>query len=98
MGIGGISIWQLLIILAIVIMLFGTKRLRTLGSDLGSAIKGFRSSMRSEDDDEGKDKPAASDGQLNESASDEPQMREDGETPELVRIGWLEIAGPIWSA
>ncbi len=45
MGIGGISVWQLLIILAIVIMLFGTKRLRTLGSDLGSAVKGFRKSM-----------------------------------------------------
>ena len=41
MGIGGISVWQLLIILAIVIMLFGTKRLRTLGSDLGSAVKGL---------------------------------------------------------
>ena len=49
MGIGGISIWQLLIILAIVVMLFGTKRLRTMGSDLGAAIKGFRSSMTSED-------------------------------------------------
>ena len=49
MGIGGISIWQLLIILAIVIMLFGTKRLRTIGSDLGSAVKGFRKSM-SEDE------------------------------------------------
>ena len=48
MGIGGISIWQLLIILAIVIMLFGTKRLRTLGSDLGSAVKGFRKSMTEE--------------------------------------------------
>ena len=48
MGIGGISVWQLLIILAIVIMLFGTKRLRTLGSDLGSAVKGFRSSMSDE--------------------------------------------------
>ncbi|MDG2273797.1 MAG: twin-arginine translocase TatA/TatE family subunit [Halioglobus sp.] len=45
MGMGGISIWQLLIILAIVIMLFGTKRLRTLGSDMGSAVKGFRKSM-----------------------------------------------------
>jgi len=45
MGLGGISIWQLLIILAIVVMLFGTKRLRTLGSDLGSAVKGFRKSM-----------------------------------------------------
>ncbi|MEZ5501770.1 MAG: twin-arginine translocase TatA/TatE family subunit [Halioglobus sp.] len=42
---GGISIWQLLIILVIIIMLFGTKRLRTLGSDLGSAVKGFRKSM-----------------------------------------------------
>ena len=46
MGLGGISIWQLLIILAIVIMLFGTKRLRTLGSDLGSAVKGFRKTMQ----------------------------------------------------
>ncbi len=50
MGIGGISIWQLLIILAIVIMLFGTKRLRTMGSDLGSAVKGFRKSMQDEGD------------------------------------------------
>ena len=49
MGIGGISIWQLLIILAIVVMLFGTKRLRTLGSDLGSAVKGFRKSMSDDD-------------------------------------------------
>lgn len=49
MGIGGISIWQLLIILLIVMMLFGTKRLRGLGSDLGAAIKGFRSSVSSED-------------------------------------------------
>lgn len=48
MGMGGISIWQLLIILAIVIMLFGTKRLRTMGSDLGSAVKGFRKSMQDE--------------------------------------------------
>jgi sec-independent protein translocase protein TatA len=48
MGIGGISIWQLLIILLIVVMLFGTKRLRTLGSDLGSAVKGFRKSMSDE--------------------------------------------------
>ncbi|MBT4521936.1 MAG: twin-arginine translocase TatA/TatE family subunit [Halieaceae bacterium] len=49
MGIGGISVWQLLIVLAIVIMLFGTKRLRSLGSDLGSAVKGFRKSMQTEE-------------------------------------------------
>ena len=47
MGIGGISFWQLLIVLLIVIMLFGSKRLRTLGSDLGDAISGFRRSMGS---------------------------------------------------
>lgn len=41
----GISIWQLLIILLIVGMLFGTKRLRSLGSDLGGAISGFRRSL-----------------------------------------------------
>jgi len=50
MGIGGISVWQLLIILAIVIMLFGTKRLKNLGGDLGSAVKGFRKSMAGDDD------------------------------------------------
>jgi len=49
MGIGGISVWQLLIILAIVIMVFGTKRLRTLGGDLGSAVKGFKKSMSDEE-------------------------------------------------
>jgi sec-independent protein translocase protein TatA len=51
MGLGGISIWQLLIILAIVVMLFGTKRLRNLGGDLGAAIKGFRSSITESDAD-----------------------------------------------
>jgi sec-independent protein translocase protein TatA len=63
MGMGGISIWQLLIILAIVIMLFGTKRLRTLGGDLGSAVKGFRKSMQDEpetgNNDAGAEPPAS---------------------------------------
>lgn len=45
MGFGGISIWQLLIILAIVLLLFGTKRLRNLGGDLGNAIKGFKKAV-----------------------------------------------------
>lgn len=53
MGIGGISIWQLLIVLAIVVLLFGTKRLKGIGGDLGGAIKGFKKAM---DDDEPKDK------------------------------------------
>lgn len=42
----GISIWQLLIILAIVLVLFGAKRLRNVGGDLGAAVKGFRSAMK----------------------------------------------------
>jgi sec-independent protein translocase protein TatA len=42
----GISIWQLLIVLVIVLLLFGTKKLRNIGSDLGGAIRGFRSSMK----------------------------------------------------
>ena len=42
----GISVTQLIIILAIVIVLFGTKRLRNLGGDLGGAIKGFRSAVK----------------------------------------------------
>jgi sec-independent protein translocase protein TatA len=47
---GGISLWQLLIIFAIVLLLFGTKRLRTLGSDLGSAIKGFKKEIDTDKD------------------------------------------------
>jgi sec-independent protein translocase protein TatA len=43
---------ELFVILAIVVLLFGTKRLGSLGSDLGSAIKGFRSSMKSDEDKE----------------------------------------------
>ena len=67
MGIGGISVWQLLIILAIVVMLFGTKRLRTLGSDLGAAIKGFRSSVTSDDaDEESEDEQPQDSAQLKE--------------------------------
>ncbi|CAM3446218.1 twin-arginine translocase TatA/TatE family subunit [Parendozoicomonas haliclonae] len=50
MGFGGISTWQLVIILLIVILLFGSKRLKGIGSDLGSAIKGFRNSMGKSDE------------------------------------------------
>ena len=60
MGIGGISIWQLLIILAIVIMIFGTKKLKSLGSDLGSAVKGFRQSVTDKSEDKGTEDAAQS--------------------------------------
>ena len=48
----GISIWQLLIILAIVLVIFGTKKLRDFGGDLGGAIKNFKTSVK---DESGKD-------------------------------------------
>ncbi|MCB8888088.1 MULTISPECIES: Sec-independent protein translocase subunit TatA [Halomonadaceae] len=54
---GGISIWQLLIVLGIIILIFGTKKLRNVGTDLGGAVKGFKSAM-SEDE---KDKSAERD-------------------------------------
>ena len=47
-NIGG---WELLVVLLIVLAIFGTKRLRTLGSDLGSAVKGFRSAVSDADKD-----------------------------------------------
>ena len=46
----GISIWQLLILLAVVILVFGTKKLRNVGGDLGGAIKNFKKSMKEESD------------------------------------------------
>lgn len=55
MGLGGISVWQLLIILLIVLLLFGTKRLRSLGADLGSAIRGFRKGLNESEDQEEED-------------------------------------------
>jgi sec-independent protein translocase protein TatA len=48
----GISPWQLLIILAIVLLLFGTKRLKNIGGDLGGAIKGFKKAMKESEEDE----------------------------------------------
>jgi len=51
MGFGGISVWSILLILVIVILLFGTKKLRNVGSDLGSAIKNFKKSMKDGSDD-----------------------------------------------
>ncbi len=46
---GGISIWQLLIVLGIIILIFGTKKLRNVGTDLGGAVKGFKKAMHEDD-------------------------------------------------
>ena len=59
MGFGGISIWQLLIVLAIIILLFGTKKLRSLGGDLGSAIKSFKQSVKEGEESASQDNEAS---------------------------------------
>ncbi|OEY65664.1 Sec-independent protein translocase subunit TatA [Marinobacter sp. X15-166B] len=63
----GISIWQLLIVLGIVILLFGTKKLRNIGTDLGGAIRGFKKSMSEDDQPEDSSKSS-----LEEQTSDKP--------------------------
>ncbi|WP_018863181.1 MULTISPECIES: twin-arginine translocase TatA/TatE family subunit [Thioalkalivibrio] len=68
MGIGGISIWQLLIILLIVVLLFGTKKLRNMGGDVGSALKNFRQAVKDPD---------------GENKQDENAEGQDGEAPEV---------------
>ena len=50
MGLGGINIWSLIIILLIVALIFGTKKLRNIGSDLGGAVKGFKDSVTTDAD------------------------------------------------
>lgn len=69
MGFGGISVWQLLIVLAIVVLIFGTKKLRGMGGDLGGAIKNFKSAMNDPKDDQPK-----------EQISDDSQPANNGET------------------
>jgi len=59
----GLSIWHLLVVLLIVVLLFGTKRLATIGKDMGGAVKGFRDAMRNPNEEEGgqeKDAPRLS--------------------------------------
>jgi sec-independent protein translocase protein TatA len=57
---GGISIWQVLIVLVIVILLFGTSKLKNVGNDLGSALKGFKKAIK-EDDNEGENEASKED-------------------------------------
>ena len=47
---GSISIWHWLIVLLVVVLIFGTKKLRNIGTDLGSAVKGFKDGMKSEEE------------------------------------------------
>lgn len=81
---GGISIWQLVIILLLVVLLFGTKKLRNLGTDLGSAFKGFKKSMASGEQeamhkqvtDEGVEKGSVNTGSANNTTADNKNTSE----------------------
>jgi len=50
MGIGGLSFWQVLIILVLLLVLFGGKKIRSMGSDLGEGLKGFKKAIKDDDD------------------------------------------------
>ena len=75
--IGGISVWQLLILLLIVVLVFGTKRLRNIGSDLGGAIKGFRKGMEEEGETEESTTEKIT---SEESTASEPQKKKENTT------------------
>jgi sec-independent protein translocase protein TatA len=49
MGIGGISFWQVLIILVLLLVLFGGKKIKNMGSDLGEGLKGFKKAIKDDD-------------------------------------------------
>jgi len=70
---GGIGVWQLLILLLIVALIFGTKRLRNIGSDLGGALKGFRKGIEDDPEDSEPEKLVTGD-----SAAVKPQKNKEG--------------------
>ena len=78
---GGISGWQLMILLLIVVLVFGTKRLRNIGSDLGSAVKGFRKGMEEEPGAEETEQIASEDLQSNDLDLSEKENDPEGRPP-----------------
>ncbi|NOY62664.1 MAG: twin-arginine translocase TatA/TatE family subunit [Gammaproteobacteria bacterium] len=71
MGVSGIGIGSLIVILIIVVLLFGTKKLSSIGSDLGGAIKGFRSAMDDADKDKSSEKDDSKAEQIKHGKDDE---------------------------
>ena len=73
---GGFSIWHWLIVLLIVVMVFGTKKLRNMGSDLGGAVKGFKDGMKDGGQAAADEKPVVPAGQVtNAQAADKAAER-----------------------
>ena len=69
--------WQLLIILVIVLAIFGTKRLRSLGTDLGSAVKGFRSAMNEAEETKEQIGDSSKDADFDNTPAEEPHKEKD---------------------
>jgi sec-independent protein translocase protein TatA len=65
---GSFSIWHWLIVLLIVVMVFGTKKLKNMGSDLGGAVKGFKDGMKTGGEAD-KDAPAAATSQVQDASA-----------------------------
>jgi sec-independent protein translocase protein TatA len=71
---GGFGLTELLVILAIVLLIFGPKRLKSLGSDLGSAIKGFRRAVSDEDKKSDNGEPRVIEGEVNQTRKSESKQ------------------------
>lgn len=69
--------WQLLIILVIVLAIFGTKKLRTLGTDLGGAVKGFRSAMSEAEETADQISDESEDADFDSTPAEEPSKEKD---------------------
>ena len=70
----GPSIWQLLIVLVIIVLIFGTKKLRNMGSDLGGAMKSFKSAINDKDKDAKTEDEQDSEGRVIEGTTEENQQ------------------------
>jgi sec-independent protein translocase protein TatA len=77
MGLGGISIWQLAIVLLIVVLIFGTKRLKSIGSDLGGAVKGFKKAIDTDQDKPNSDEQRRIEGEGDDDAEFPEQKKKD---------------------
>lgn len=76
---GGISIWQLLIIFAIVALLFGTRKLRNIGGDIGGAVRGFKEAM----------------GEEEKSTQEQPRLQAEGAAADYAETAKAETSGPV---
>lgn len=82
---GSLSIWHWLIVLAIILLVFGTKKLRNMGPDLGAAIREFKKSLGGDDDSKEQDKDTTNSALHNESAESKAADSVDAETRDRTR-------------